>query len=226
MDDVGYIVKNNIIEDKNYLNEINNHLYKLLDIKNKTYNRTDNCLHHLLYYDKNLFLKILEIITNISEIKEYFKIDYIIHSFGAVINKPSKESYTHNWHIDTYEPTNENIMLNVLIPLTKFTLENGCTKIYPKNKNTYDEICLNIGDILLFNSSLTHCTGNNITSIDRNCLTITLTKIYLKPQFNYISLYSENELLYIDEKIKILLDYYSQSPNNLQDFYNKKYRLK
>ena len=42
-------------------------------IKNKKYNRTDNCLHHLLVYDKTLFNNILTILANNEDIKNYFK---------------------------------------------------------------------------------------------------------------------------------------------------------
>lgn len=222
----GILVKKQIIKDKGYLDKINTLMYDFLKIKNTTHKRTDNCLHHLLTYDKYLFLEILEILLSIKEIHHYFNYPFIMHSFGAVINKSSKKSYTHNWHIDTYEETNERCMLNILIPLCDFTLENGCTQIFPKNSDSYRRVCLNKGDILCFNSSLKHCTGNNTTSYDRNCLTITFVKMYLKPQFDYISLYTEKELEQIKKCIKVLLNYESKIPKTLTDFYNKKYRLK
>jgi ectoine hydroxylase-related dioxygenase (phytanoyl-CoA dioxygenase family) len=218
----GILIKKSIIQNLNYLDLININIYRYLDIKNKNYNRSDNCLHHLLCYDKHLFIDLLKNICDIEEIFEFFKMNYIIHSFGAVINKPKSHSYTHQWHIDTYEETTENYMLNILIPLTDFTLENGCTKIYPKNSINYTDILINKGDILCFNSSLKHCTGNNLTNKDRNCLTITLVKIYLKPQFNYLTLYSREEIEVMEEYLKKLLNYYGQNIETLTDFYNRK----
>jgi len=223
----GICILNNIINNFEYLDYINSQLYNFLKIKNIKYNRTDNCLHHILEYDKYLLNDILNIISSQNNINNYFKNGFIIHSCGAVINKPNEKSYTHNWHIDTYEETNENLMLNVLIPLCDFTLENGCTKIFKKNNNeTYIDAILNKGDILLFNSSLKHCTGENKSMNDRNCLTITLIKPYLKPQFNYLTFFSEEELNNLDEKIKKLYNYYSQTYDNIKDFYDHKYKLK
>ena len=49
--------------------------------------------------------------------------------------------------------------------------------------------------------------------------------IYLKPQFNYLSLFSEEELINKDEDLKKIYNYYSQTPEHLEDFYNKKYKL-
>ena len=227
LDTHGILISEQIINDTVYLDTINNKLYDFLNIKNTQFSRTDNCLHHLLWYDKKILDHILYIIATHSKVKEYFNNSFIMHSCGAVINKPHKESYTHNWHIDTYEETNEKYMLNVLVPLTDFTLENGCTKIYPYNSDgEYKNILLKKGDILFFNSALKHCTGNNKSEYDRNCLTITLVKKYLKPQFNYISLFSEAEIEDTDEKLLVLYNYYSQIPDNLKDFYDKKYNIK
>lgn len=222
----GIIILKDIIKDHKYLENINEKLYIWLDEKNKKYNRDDNCLHHILVYDKIILDELLKILSVNTEIINYFKIGFIMHSCGAVINKPSKTSYTHNWHIDTFEKTNENIMLNVLIPLCNFTLENGCTKIFPKNNTEqYEDILLNKSDILLFNSSLKHCTGENKSNHDRNCLTITLIKPYLKPQFNYLSIFTLNELEEMNDDLKKLYNYYSQIPDNLYNFYNRKCKL-
>jgi len=221
----GIQILSNVLPNNGYLHNINEKLYEWLEIKNKKYNRTDNCLHHLLVYDKLLFNNILTILANNEHIKNYFKTGFIMHSCGAVINQPKNTAYTHNWHIDTYEETNENIMLNVLVPLVDFTIENGCTKIYPKESDSYEHIELKKGDILLFNSGLKHCTGNNKSKFDRNCITITLIKMYMKPQFDYLKLFTDKELTALDDQIKVLINYYSQLPNNLEDFYNKKYKI-
>ena len=221
----GIKILNNVIKDNVYLDNINEKLYEWLEEKNQRYNRTDSCLHHLLVYDKTLFNKILTILGRNKDIKNYFKTGFIMHSCGAVINQPKKTAYTHNWHIDTYEETNENVMLNVLVPLVDFTIENGCTKIYPKDGDSYEQIQLKKGDILLFNSGLKHCTGNNKSKLDRNCITITLIKMYMKPQFDYLKLFTDKELTVLDDKIKVLINYYSQLPSNLEDFYNKTYKL-
>ena len=221
----GITILHNVIDDTVYLDKIKQKLYGWLKEKNQKYDRTDNCLHHLLTYDKTVFNKILTILASNDKIINYFINGFIMHSCGAVINQPKKTAYTHSWHIDTYEETNEKVMLNVLIPLVDFTLENGCTKIYPKNSDNYENIQLKKGDILLFNSGLKHCTGNNTSDFDRNCITITLVKMYLKPQFNYLKLFTNEELIEMDTRIKTLINYYSELPDNLEDFYNKKFKL-
>lgn len=210
--------------ENNKLDNINKKLYDFLLIKNQTYNRTDNCLHHILIYDKFLFIEILEKILDIELINNFLG-KYILHSFGAVINKQNSNGYTHNFHIDSYEP-NTSLMLNILIPLTDFTIENGCIKIYAKNSNIAYDIELKKGDLLIFDSSLLHATGNNQTEFDRNCLTITLTKIYCKPQFNYIKLFNDSEIEKLSNPIKNLLNFNSQIFENLEDFYEKKYIYK
>lgn len=221
--DHGITVLRGAVNDDGYLKDINAKLYEWVERKNLKHNRTDSCLHHLLVYDKMMFNKILAILGSNDEIVRYFRTGFIMHSCGAVINRPRQSAYTHNWHIDTYEETNENVMLNVLIPLVDFTIANGCTKIYPSGAAEYREMELSKGDILLFNSGLRHCTGNNTTTSDRNCLTITLVKMYMKPQFDYLSLFTPEELEALDNDIRTLLNYHSQIPSNLTDFYGKKF---
>ena len=220
--DEDIFVSQNAIRDTNMLDDINTKMKDFLKEKNTTFKRTDNCLHHILVYDKYILNDILDIIANEPCVKEYFKTGFIMHSCGAVINKPNKQSYPHHWHVDTYEPENDKMMLNVLVPLCDFTKENGCTKIFPKNSKKHIDILLKTGDILFFNSGLMHCTGENTTSQERNCLTITLVKMYMKPQFNYLSLFTDKEIEQMSPTIKRLINYDSNVVSNLQDFYNKK----
>lgn len=226
LDKEGILIKKNIFNDFDKLDNINSKLYEILEIKNNKFNRTDNCLHHIPVYNKHLLDEVLTTIYNLDEVKYYFKNNFILHSCGAVINKPSKKSYTHNWHIDSNDKNNNNSMLNVLVPLCDFTLENGCTKIFPKNSNASENILVNKGDVLFFDSSLTHCTGDNTSNQHRNCLTITLVKIYIKPQFNYFSLFNKEEIKNLDDNLKMLYNFYSQIPDNLNDFYEKKFITK
>jgi ectoine hydroxylase-related dioxygenase (phytanoyl-CoA dioxygenase family) len=224
MEKFGYTIIKNIFNIEQ-LDIINDKIYNFLEIKNNKYNRNDNCLHHILCYDKFFCIEILEKLLKIDKINNYFESKYIMHSFGAVINKPNQTHYTHNFHIDSYE-NNCSLMLNILIPLTDFTLENGCTMIYPKNSDTYENILLNKGDLLIFNSSLLHATGNNKSLFDRNCLTLTFIKKYCKPQFNYFVLYNEIEKQTLSNEIKELFNFDSQIYENLEDFYQKKYNIK
>jgi ectoine hydroxylase-related dioxygenase (phytanoyl-CoA dioxygenase family) len=227
LDKDGILIIKNVFNNCNYLDNINSKLYEFLEKKNNKYNRNDNCLHHIPVYDKHILDEILITIYNLDEVKKYFKSNFILHTCGGVINKPSKKSYTHNWHIDSNEKNNNNnTILNVLVPLCNFTLENGCTKIFPKKSDVYKNILLNKGDVLFFDSSLTHCTGNNTSNHHRNCLTITLVKIYIKPQFSYSLLFNKEEMEELDDDLKMLYDFKSQIPNNLKDFYGKKFITK
>lgn len=226
LSDDGILIKKNVFNNFNYITKINSKLYDMLEKKNKIYNRTDNCLHHIPVYDKHLLDEILIILYNLDEVKNYFKNSFILHSCGGVINKPSKKSYTHNWHIDSNDKNNNNTMLNILVPLCNFTLENGCTKIFPKNSDIYQNILLDKGDVLFFDSSLVHCTGNNASKHHRNCLTITLVKVYIKPQFSYSSLFNDEDIEELYDDLKMLYDIKSKIPNNLKDFYEKKFITK
>ena len=92
---------------------------------------TDGTVHHLLATGNPIYIDLLEKISN-SElnyfIKSFFKSNFILNSYGGVINLPGKPSYVANIHRDIRFFTGEfPLMLNMLIMLDDFTIENGAT---------------------------------------------------------------------------------------------------
>ena len=65
-------------------------------------------------------------------ISNYFQSNYILNSFGAFINSPKDKAYVSHIHRDVRTYIKEaRFLLNMLIMLDDFTLENGATYILP-----------------------------------------------------------------------------------------------
>ena len=87
---------------------------------------TDGTVHHLLGQD-SVYLDFFENNLLLDFIDSFFGSKSIINSYGGVINLPSKNSYVHDVHRDIRSFSEEYVMLNMLIMLDDFTLENGAT---------------------------------------------------------------------------------------------------
>lgn len=185
--------------------------------------------HHLIAEPSAMFAhQFIKDMHLDAEMREFFKGNYILNSFGAVVNKKAQSAYVQNIHRDVRSWTAEPILINMLVALDDFTLENGATYLWtgthksdakPADKSTADRLLIKAGDICLFDSRLWHATGSNETDNLRSCLTLNFSKPWVKPQFDYPrSLgYSMGELL--KPKERQVLGYDSRVPESLNEYY-------
>jgi hypothetical protein len=141
------------------------------------------------------------------------------------------ESYVSNIHRDIRTFYNLPMMLNMLVMVDDFTIDNGATyllsnshlnDIKPDEKYFYNnavraEGCS--GSILLFDSLLWHAAGINKTSFVRRALTLAFTRPFQKQQMDYPRLlgYQNGELF--PEVLKQIIGYNSRVPCNLDEWY-------
>lgn len=236
-------VKLNEMLDNEFCQEINfaiENAYKAcrqVQIKNGIEEVTDGTVHHLLLHSNPVFLNLLEIIcksSNYSLIKEFFQGNFIINSYGGVKNIKGKPSYVANIHRDIRFFSNGfPLMLNLLIMLDDFTLENGATYVlseshkYPDKPSDEDfykkaeRITGKRGDFVFFDSNLWHAAGVNLTDTERRAITITFTKPFMKQQLDYSKAVREERINTLDEKVQQIIGYFSRTPSTLDEWYRK-----
>lgn len=208
-----------------------------IQIKNNIDAVTDGTVHHLLTSNSPLYIELLQLLCDSPKyefIKKYFNGNCIVNSYGGVINLKSKPSYVANIHRDIrFFSGDFPLMLNMLIMIDDFTLENGATYLLAKShlydsKPSVDDFYKNSdravgkkGDILFFNSNLWHAAGINNTDIERRAITITFTKPFMKQQLDYSRAIGYDEIVKLPEEIQQLLGYFSRIPSNLEEWYQK-----
>lgn len=212
-------------------------LCRSIQQKNGISEVTDGTVHHLLASGDSCYFKLLEMLCS-SEIfeflKDYFNGNFILNTYGGVINLSSKPSYVANIHRDIrFYSDDFPLMINFLIMLDDFTIENGATYLLKgshkmPNKPTEDYFYKNSdraigkkGDILFFNSNVWHAAGINLTEIKRRAITIAFTKPFMKQQLDYTKLIENNNLNTISEELKQILGYFARTPSNLDEWYQK-----
>lgn len=238
----GYTLFSNYFET-NFSQKVNSSIdesYKFcreIQVKNGLGAITDGTLHHLLATNDPIYTEILNRICDseiYSFIKEFFSGNFILNSYGGVKNLPAKPSYVANIHRDIrFFSGDFPLMLNLLIMLDDFTLDNGATYMLsgshledrkPTEEEFYKKSARATGkrgDILFFNSNLWHAAGINNTNEERRAITITFTKPFLKQQLDYSRAVGYENIEKLSPKLQQILGFFSRVPSNLDEWYQK-----
>jgi hypothetical protein len=210
---------------------------RAVQVANGVQEVTDGTVHHLLATGDPIYVDLIEKIGTSGMhdfIQSFFQGKYIVNSYGGVINLTAKPSYVANIHRDIRFFTGDfPLMLNLLIMLDDFTLENGATYLLegshkveakPDKEAFYAQSARATGkrgDILFFNSNLWHAAGLNTTPNKRRAFTLTFTKPFMKQQLDYSRTLGYDKVAQMNDDVKQIVGYFSRTPTNLQEWYQK-----
>ena len=198
---------------------------------------TDGTIHHLVASGDKIYLDLIDRIcrSNIFKfIQDYFGGNYIINSYGGVINLPLCRSYVTNMHRDIrFFSGGFPLMLNMLVMLDDLTPENGALyllagshekgdrPVVEKFFKESDRALGKRGDILFFNSNLWHAAGVNKTQQETKEITITFTKPFMKQQLDYPRSVGYGELEKMSTEVQQMIGYFARTPSTLDEWYQK-----
>lgn len=185
--------------------------------------------HHICMFGAS-FLEYLSLFEKLNPHAEaFFGGKYILNTMGGNILK-SGMSYASHIHRDMRSHSGSlPLMMNTLVMLDQFTVENGATWLMHRghewpNKPTEEEfaeesfqITGNAGSIVFFNSNLWHRAGENVTEKPRMALTPVFSKPFYKQQFEYSQLCDDNTSPWL----KQIFGWYSRVPKTMDQWYNK-----
>lgn len=184
--------------------------------------------HHLLCQGEP-FVQLLEQGLLKTALETLLEGPILLNSFGGINNLPQSAAYVHHMHRDQRTWLPVRIMVNMLIFLDDFLPENGATWLLEASHQTPErppeayfwcharQVCGGAGSILLFDGRLWHAAGHNQTQRPRRGLTLTWTRPWVKPQFDYLGLYTDQKAL--SENLKQFLGYYARIPKSLEEWY-------
>ena len=177
-------------------------------------------------YDKDFF----NYLSN-----HFFNSKCIINSFSGLDNLPNQPNFSAIVHRDLrFYSGNFPIMLNCLLMVDDFTIENGGTYLLPyshlnERKPSNEEFFKNAiqavgkeGDMLIFNANVWHSSAPNITQNHRRALPITVSKSFMKQLLDYPRAIGYNKIDEFSSEIQQLLGYHSRVPASLVEWYQPK----
>jgi ectoine hydroxylase-related dioxygenase (phytanoyl-CoA dioxygenase family) len=249
LDKEGFTIVKNVV-DENWLNKLSRSVdislqhHKNYQIKNNINGdiRTDGvALHALLSSD--VFLEFIEHLINIGFIKQlesnFFNSKCILNSFSALNNIKNNPNFSSKVHRDLrFYSGRFPMMLNCLIMIDKFTIENGATYLLPKShldeSDPTDDYFFgksiqsigDPGDILIFNSNVWHASAPNKTDEDRRAIPFTVSKSFMKQLLDYPRAIGYERMNEFSYKMQQSLGYHSRVPSSLDEWYQpEEYRF-
>jgi ectoine hydroxylase-related dioxygenase (phytanoyl-CoA dioxygenase family) len=171
-----------------------------------------------------------KIIENLE--KHFFKSKFILNSMSALDNQPNKINFSAVVHRDIKCYSGQlPIMINLLVMLDDFTIENGATSLLPYShmveekpddlyyKKNSIRATGKAGDILFFNSNVWHSSELNSTQERRRGIPITFSKSFVKQLMDYPRCLGYGEKHLYSNQMAQLLGYDSRVPANLYEWY-------
>lgn len=235
----GYVCLPELI-DSEQLNRLRDDLATAIErcrriqLENNIIQRTEQTAHHILEPD-NGFIALLDRFGAwgvIDLLHNMLGGVAILNSFGGLNNLNSTNAYVRNVHRDVRSWSAESMqMAQVLVLLDDFTPDNGATLFLAGSHRTPDKpsdadfdsraskALGKAGSLYLFDSRIWHAAGVNLTSGPRRCLTLTFTRSYLKPQFDYCRALGASFCETQSPEIQQLLGWYARTPSNLHEWY-------
>jgi len=153
----------------------------------------------------------------------------------APANKQQVDStkvFQGTWHRDFPRFTgNVPLTLNAFVALTPFTRETGATEFILGSHLSDDsledhlasgrlEIATgNPGDMVIFDSTIWHRAGVNVSKEDRLAVNQQYTFSWMKQQLQMWSLFEEREIRGFDSRVQQLLGYFTRVPAKYEEFY-------
>jgi ectoine hydroxylase-related dioxygenase (phytanoyl-CoA dioxygenase family) len=208
--------------------------HQAIQIANNNIASDGVALHVLLSSDK--FIDFLYTLLDNGFIESlqntFFHSKCILNSFSALNNLPNQPNFSAIVHRDLrFYSGNFPVMLNCLIMVDDFTIENGGTYLLPQShleerKPTDEEFFTNAvqatgkaGDILVFNANVWHASAPNTTNHGRRALPLTISKSFMKQLLDYPRAIGYDRINDFSYEMQQFLGYHSRVPASLNEWY-------
>ena len=160
----------------------------------------------------------------------------ILHLQNGFINPPifnnTNNIFQYQFHRDFPRILNGYVAsINLFVSVSEFTKENGATLVIPgshqKNQSLSDSylnkksIAIECppGSLIIFDSTLFHAAGKNITDKDRLGINLQFTRSYIKQQIDYVRALGNDLIEAQQPRVQQLLGYYTRVVTSLDEYY-------
>lgn len=233
----GWLVVPDVVEQR-LIDVLNAQLPRSLALRHEIRKRNrvegdnDGTLHHLLA-DHPVFMELLSALERLDPLlRSFFSGNYILNSYGGVVNERDTRAYVHRIHRDIrFSSDVKRFMLNILVMLDDFTVENGATHLLsgshrlaekPDSDHFYRNAARAVGtsgSVIIFDSRLWHATGQNTTDAPRRALTLTFTSPFFKQQLDYPRLIGEEAARSLSPFLVQVIGFNARVPASLEEYY-------
>jgi ectoine hydroxylase-related dioxygenase (phytanoyl-CoA dioxygenase family) len=209
--------------------------HRKIQIKNNNDIVSDGVALHALL-SSTIFIDFLSILLKNGFIQSlqdnFFHSKCILNSLSALNNLPNQPNFSSIVHRDLrFYSGDFPIMLNCLIMVDDFTIDNGATYLLPyshleQRKPSDNEFFNNAiqavgkaGDILIFNANVWHAAAPNNTTNGRKAIPFTVSKSFMKQLLDYPRAIGYDKMNSFSYEMQQFLGYHSRVPASLDEWY-------
>jgi len=236
----GYsIIRNQVAED--WLNLLSKEVdkafkeHKTIQVENNSDITSDGVALHVLV-DSPVFIEFLQTLLDSGFIQSlqdnFFYSKCILNSMSALNNLPNQPNFSAVVHRDLRFYSGQfPIMLNCLIMVDDFTIENGATYLlsgsHLEERRPVDEeffskatqVTGKRGDIVVFNANVWHSSAPNTTQGNRRAIPFTVSRSFMKQLLDYPRAIGYEKVHDFTPEMQQFLGYNSRVPASLVEWY-------
>jgi ectoine hydroxylase-related dioxygenase (phytanoyl-CoA dioxygenase family) len=183
------------------------------------------------------FLRLLELPEALAVIDNTVSDTAILHLQNGLVLPPFPEgkvpsTFQTTFHQDFPRHLHGYLAsINLFFAIDEFTVENGATIVVPGTHqqsepppNAYLEagklpVVCPAGSMLVFDSTLWHAAGANVSGRDRLAINHQFTRSFVKQQMDYVRALGDEKVLAQKPRTQQLLGWYTRTPTSLDEFY-------
>jgi ectoine hydroxylase-related dioxygenase (phytanoyl-CoA dioxygenase family) len=121
--------------------------------------------------------------------------------------------------------------INMLFAIDEFTQTNGATWAIPgthqrsaapcEESRRHNAVCLECpaGSMIVFDSTLWHAAGRNVSGNDRLAINHQYTRSFIKQQIDYVRALGDDVVIALPPRTQQLLGYYTRVVTSLDEYY-------
>lgn len=239
----GFTIVENII-DSTFLDETRRRMYAVqksieTDIGLDRIKRAGEIgvLRLMMCYD-DWFFRFLELPQILAVIDATISPTAIMHLQNGFILPPVNRSpfdekvFQQKFHMDFPRVMNGYMAsINCMVTISDFTKDSGGTLVVPGTHQKMQKPDLQrapeqaiavecpAGSLVVFDSTLWHAAGDNLTQNDRLAINHQFTRSFFKPQLDYVRALGDRAILNLPARSQQLLGYYTRVPTSLDEYY-------
>jgi ectoine hydroxylase-related dioxygenase (phytanoyl-CoA dioxygenase family) len=209
--------------------------HRRIQIENNNDIITDGVALHALL-SSNIFIEFLYVLLESGFVQglrdNFFHSNCILNSFSALDTLPGQLNFSSIIHRDLrFYSGDFPVMLNCLIMIDNFTIDNGATYLLPYSHleerkpsdveffNKAIQATGNAGDILIFNANVWHAAAPNNTKKGRRAIPFTISKSFMKQLLDYPRAIGYDKIDNFTYEMQQFLGYHSRVPASLDEWY-------
>jgi ectoine hydroxylase-related dioxygenase (phytanoyl-CoA dioxygenase family) len=183
-----------------------------------------------------LFLELIALPEMLALVDRTVSDTAIMHLQTGLILTPWEETagqvFQHTFHQDFPRYMNGYLAsINAMLAIDAFTAENGGTLVVPGTHQRSERpqqsylhaaavpIECPPGSMILFDSTLWHAAGRNMTGTDRLAINHQFTRSFFKQQLDYVRALGEELVLSQPPRVQQLLGWYTRVVTTLDEYY-------